>query len=251
MTDCSEKFEFDMLQMFYGEPYKVKDGIIIHQPTIGEIMEFGERRMFSSIRAFTGNTNTYRLELWNMGIDWTKITDYELFLTLVRGLKPTDTCLIFGDLDFTAFEPCKSPDTGEIILADVQRQIEIDESTYLHIASYLRVMFNHHPDTKKVKGRTAKEMVIEQDKQALEEALQSPNKSTLLPLISAMVNHPGFKYKKNELKEVGIVEFMDSVQRLQIYESTKSLMGGMYSGMLDTSKIDMNKELNWLRDMYS
>lgn len=43
--------------------------------------------------------------------------------------------------------------------------------------------------------------------------------STLLPLVSACVNHPGFKYKLQELRQMGICEFMDSVQRLQVYES--------------------------------
>ena len=72
----------------------------------------------------------------------------------------------------------------------------------------------------------------------------------MYPLISAMVNHPGFKYKKNELKEVGIVEFMDSVKRLQTYESVRALMSGMYSGMIDTSKLNLKEELNWMRDLY-
>ena len=65
-----------------------------------------------------------------------------------------------------------------------------------------------------------------------------------------MLNHPGFKYKKSELKEVGIVEFMDSVKRLQTYESVMALMSGMYSGMIDTKKLDLKEELNWMRDLY-
>jgi hypothetical protein len=69
-----------------------------------------------------------------------------------------------------------------------------------------------------------------------------------MPLISACINHPGFKYKLKELKEVGIVEFMDSVQRLQVYESTKSLMSGMYSGFADMSKVD-KKLFNFMRDL--
>jgi len=27
-------------------------------------------------------------------------------------------------------------------------------------------------------------------------------------------------------------------------------MSGMYSGFCDTSKMNLNKELNWLRDLY-
>lgn len=67
-------------------------------------------------------------------------------------------------------------------------------------------------------------------------------------MISACLNHPGFKYKKNELREVGLIEFMDSVQRLQIYESTTALLKGMYSGFIDTSKIK-SEEFNFMREI--
>jgi hypothetical protein len=63
-----------------------------------------------------------------------------------------------------------------------------------------------------------------------------------------MLNHPGFKYKKEELRNVGIVEFMDSVQRISTIVSTTALLQGMYSGMVDTSKIPKD-QFNWLRDL--
>ena len=63
-----------------------------------------------------------------------------------------------------------------------------------------------------------------------------------------MVNHPGFKYKLQELKDVNIIQFMDSVQRLQLYENTTALLKGIYSGMVDSSKIKQ-KDLNWLKDL--
>ena len=37
-----KKYSFDRLKMFFGEDYQVAEGIIISQPTIGEIMTFGE-----------------------------------------------------------------------------------------------------------------------------------------------------------------------------------------------------------------
>lgn len=74
------------------------------------------------------------------------------------------------------------------------------------------------------------------------------SKSFLLPLISSMVNHPGFKYKTNELKDIGIYQFMDSVNRLQVYENSTALLKGMYSGFIDTKQID-KKELNWMKDL--
>ena len=41
---------------------------------------------------------------------------------------------------------------------------------------------------------------------------------------------------------------MDAVQGAQIYVSTTSLLSGMYSGMVDTSKIN-KKEFNWMRSL--
>ena len=77
---------------------------------------------------------------------------------------------------------------------------------------------------------------------------QTEKKSNLLSMISFCLNHPGFKYKKSELKELGVVEFYDSVQRLLIYESTSALTKGIYSGFVDTSKIN-REEFDFMRDI--
>ena len=70
----------------------------------------------------------------------------------------------------------------------------------------------------------------------------------LFPLVSSCLNHPGFKYKKNELNEVGIVEFMDSVQRIQIYEQTTATLKGMMSGFVDGSKIKP-EQYNFMKEI--
>ena len=46
---------------------------------------------------------------------------------------------------------------------------------------------------------------------------------------------------------VGVCEFFDSVQRLQIYESATACMKGLYSGFVDGSKIKP-EEYNWLKE---
>lgn len=251
--------EIDELQMYFGDDYKVNDYITIHQPTIQEIVNFGESATYSSIAPFTGNPTSYRLQLWDAGIDWNKISDFDLFIMLVQSMTKETTSLIFGDFDFSILKPytyVNEQGENKTILADnpTNPKYIIDESLYLHIRSYIREMFDQHPKVEKAKGRMTKEMIIDEERMKLEmekrKKKDGVSRSFLLPLISGMVNHPGFKYKKNELKEIQIVEFMDSVKRLQIYESTRALMSGMYSGMLDTSKMNLNKELNWLRDLH-
>ena len=246
------KFEFDELQMYYGMDYKINDQITIKQPNIGEIIEFGEKKVYASIMPFVGNPTSYRLQLWDMGVDWNKISDFELFMMLVQGLKKEDTSLIFGDLDFSQLKPYTNTNDNSLVLANETLTFIVDEYTYMHIREYIRMLFQQYPKVEKAKGKSTKLSIIDEERMKIfndQKNNKNSNKSMYLPLISALVNHPGFKYKKNELKECGIYEFMDSVKRLQLYESTRALMSGMYSGMIDTSKMDLSKELNWLRDL--
>lgn len=251
-----KKYSFDRLQMFFGEDYQVAEGIVISQPTIGEIMIFGEDNFNQVLNPFVVNPTSLRVALWQQGKDWTEMSDYELFYQLILQLQltPKETSMIFGDLDFSKFNLYKRQNevNGElvedIVLLNHEQKVLIDEEIYNHMSSYLRTMFNIFPKVEKAKGKTTKEWMIEGD--IMNSKSQTERKSNLLSMISFCLNHPGFKYKKSELKELGVVEFYDSVQRLLIYESTSSLMKGIYSGFVDTSKID-KKEFDFMRGLDS
>lgn len=202
------------------------------------------------LNVFITNPTSYRLQLWDMGIDWNKISDYELFCMLFKGLNEQTTRLLFGDLNFQLFDLFnKETENGNTItLYNQSQNIEISEKTYRCISEYLRLMFNIYPKVEKAKGKSTKEWMIEEDRMNLLKDQEKGYKSMLLPLVSSCINHPGFKYKLNELRDIGVVQFMDSVQRLQIYESTVALNSGMYSGMCDLSKVD-KKLFNFMRDI--
>lgn len=280
--------QYDELQMYFGYDYYVTDKIKISQPTLGDIIDYGDTKFYTMVSTLCANPTSFRLQLWKKGIDWNTLSDWDLFLQIYKSFTPQDTSLILGELNLSWFEPHikkeeqnvinedkefkptiflvyiddKWRDENGLILQDKMKYFDfnnaiiIDEFVYTQMIEYIRDMFDIHPKVEKAKGRGTKEAIIEEDEMNLaiekkKNAKRKHNKSFLLPLISAMVNHSGFKYKKNELKEVGIVEFMDSVKRLQVYESTKALMSGMYSGMCDMSKIpDLNTKLNWTRDIY-
>lgn len=242
-------YNFNKLQMYFGLDYEVAEGITIHQPSIMDIVKYDDNKFYTMLNVFIGNPTNYRLALWDAGRDWNKITDYELFYNLIKDLDVKDTALLFGDLDFRLFKPFVQEKNGEVILINEKQNVAITEKIYFEIANYLRTMFNIFPKVEKVKGKTAKEWIIDEERMNLaQRQKENKNSSFLLPMISFALNHPGFKYNKEQLKDVGICEFMDSVQRLQIYESTSSLMKGMYSGFVDTSKID-KKEFNFMRDI--
>jgi len=59
-----------------------------------------------------------------MGIDWNIWSDFMLFVMLYKNIDPEVSKLMFGDLDFSKFEPLMkktdpdSEDDGELILWD-------------------------------------------------------------------------------------------------------------------------------------
>ena len=144
----------------------------------------------------------------------------------------------------------KVPDSEEPIpvLYDKINDIEINEQVYFHISQYLQTIFNIHPEEKLTDDSIMKRWFIDKDKRELKNRAnkETEGSSNLLPVISACVNHPGFKYKSSELIEVGVYEFYDSVKRLQVYESTTALQKGMYSGFVDGSKLK-SEDYNFMR----
>ena len=243
-------------KLYFGGDFEVNEKLIIHQPSIQEIIDIGEDNLFSVLNIFIGNTTMYRLPLWKKGVDWNKISDFELFSMLITSLEDNDAKrLLFGEFDFSKLKYATLKknnvndecDTEEMVLYDINENIIITEELYLYMREGLRYIFNIHPKTEFAKGKTTKEWIIQEEIEKNEKQKKSEPKEFFLPLISFCMNHPGFKYKSYELKKIGIVEFMDSVKQLQHNENVIALLHGVNSGFVDGEKIDPNK-FNFIRD---
>ena len=254
------KVDFDILQMYFGEPYVIDldntiGSITVYQPTMIDIVRIGEERFYQTLNIFVTNTTQYRVILWDLGIDWNTFTDFQLFVMMYKQIDPEVSRLLFGDLDFSKFEPIlkqRDPDDedGELILWNAEDEIEINSDVYNHFCQYLRIAFSIFPEEKITQTDMLKSWYITKDKRAIEHAKkkESTKQSGLQAIISSCVNHPGFKYKLRELKDVTVFEFYDAVSRLQIYEQSTALMKGMYSGFIDGSKIKP-EDYNFMREI--
>ena len=249
------KLEFDRLQMYFGKPYVVdlegvNGSVTIKMPIVGNVMMYGEKIFNETLSVFVTNTTSYRLALWDSGIDWNEISDFELFCMLYSRLDKGAVELMFDSLDFSKFKLSKTEKDGveQIVLYNEEDDIEINEDVYQYIHQYLQEVFNIFPIEKITHSKTMKEMYIKKDRAEFERTKDESKGSSIQALISSCVNHPGFKYKLNELTELGICEFYDSVKRLQIYESSTALMKGMYSGFVDSSKISADS-YNFMKEI--
>ena len=75
--------ENDDLSIYRGKDIIITDHIKIRQPTIGEIEEYGEKEYFSLISIFIATPFDMIAQLDQQGIDFTQITDFDLFRGLI------------------------------------------------------------------------------------------------------------------------------------------------------------------------
>ena len=154
--------DVDELQLYIGDDYVINDHIKVLQPTIKQIAEFGEKEFFSVVYTVTAIPSDMKANLWDIGLDWMEVDDFELFVMLSQTLTPDRTKLLFGDLDFTKLKPYNHPHIeDEIILADKETGALIDKMIYLRIVSYLRKAFNITPKVEKAANKMTKKILIE------------------------------------------------------------------------------------------
>lgn len=238
--------DVDDLQLYFGDDYIINDYIKITQPTIGEIVDYGEAKYFSMVYTLSAIPSDMKSQLWDMGLDWCEVEDFQLFMMLVQTLTPDRTSILFGDLDFSKLKPFRNSQNGDIVLADRETGIIIDQMIYLRIMSYLRKLHNIKPKIEKAANKTTKKILIEEDRQKLLIAKDKPFKSYLLPLISAIKVKQG--YTKDYVRNMGLYEFFDDVSRAQIIDQANHLLNGAYCGMADLTKVP-KQDFNWMREL--
>ena len=121
MTRCVEVGDLllinDELKIYRGEDYVVSNYIKIHQPTLNEICDYGERDYYSMVYNLTATPQSMKVQLWDMGVDYTTITPFELFYNILyKAYSQGKTSIIFGDLDFTRFQVMQRKDDESILL---------------------------------------------------------------------------------------------------------------------------------------
>lgn len=249
-------FEPDPLRVYRGRDFQIYPGLRLRQPTLGEIeggeaddAEGNERRFFQTVYTLMSTPTDLMAQLDMKGIRYEDITNYQLFMMLFPQMDQKDTKLLFGDkLNPKSFKPTPvANQPGRIVLSSQEDEITIDEVAYAAIVNYLSKVMNIKQTQFVKNGNEFTRMVrMEVAYEDMELAKNKPADSTLLNLISAMVNMEGFKYGWHDVWQMKIGAFMDSVRRIQTIISAKALLNGCYSGNIDTSKIDKN-QLNYLK----
>lgn len=245
----------DRLLLIKGEPYRITDVVSVNNPLLGQIAQFGEQRYFGLLTQICATSFDYRLSLEEAGVDYLTVSDWEMFYNSYLALPYEETQLLIPNVDFTKLRPARVNENGEVALVDKDGKIIINEYVYLEMVEFIRKCHGFERNYKVPGNKMARNIYMREAREAAERAKRNKNKpfdSYLEPLISALCNSEGFKYNFDTVWNLPIYTFMDATRRIQKIKSADHLMSGMYSGMLDLSKMNkgqLNKDLNWMGEL--
>lgn len=230
--------------------YEINDRIKIRKPTIRDIAKFGEQKYYSLLSAFVSVPSDLKAELDELGIDFTTISDWELFLLLVRQISKEDSTVWFEDgIDFTydMSNLYLNKENGQTVLI-TNDGVTIDINIYNKMATYLRAIHDIVVRRERPFNKLTKKVMLREARDKLAIARRKPYRSQLRNMISTVVNSEGGKYNYEEILDLDIVAFTDSVKRISCIVSTRALMQGSYSGMIDLKKIP-KESFDMMRDL--
>lgn len=242
----------DELKIYRGEDFVVSKHIRLHQPSLNEICEYGEQDYYSMIYQLTATPQSMKLQLWDSGIDYTVLTPYQLFYSILYKIYPQEkTSIIFGDLDISNFKIMQCHDNDKIILYQTinGEDVLMDEFTYNIIVNYLCKSHFIERDEKIPANESTKMILIEDARDEYNRNKTKENHSQLKNLISSMVNNEGFKYNHTQVWDMKINAFMDSVKRISKTKNAMLLLQSGYSGYGIPLKDIDKKQLNWLGEL--
>ena len=270
-------FDIDELKIYRGSDIPITNNIIVTQPTIDQIIEFGEKRYFQTVHCLTGVGADFKWQLWDyFNIDYTTIDDFELFKKMIwhslsskkhihkeltenrekyaeqlKNISEEELAemlvnplsLILKDIDLADFEEYKSDKSPETILYDKEHDITIDRFVYTRIVDAVRKIHGFKRNNEVPANEITKMDLIDDARDDAMAAAQKPYKSVLQPLISALAVKTG-QLGSESIWNTKIYMFFDSIKRINKIQDATLLLQGAYSGFASLKGVDKTR-LDW------
>ena len=232
------------LNLLYKQEYAINEHIKIQIPTVGEVLD-NEDDYYTMVTMLTAMPVDMMVQLDDIGVDFTAINEYELFLILFNALKDKDTSLIFGELDLKPFRSAVNPQNNTIVLRDKETGVVIDRGIQGRIASVLRKIHNLKRNNRKPANQEAREYMLQRAREKMRRRSKRMNDSQLEELIVAMVNTEQFHYGFEGTRELSIYQFNESVRQVIKKIDYDNRMHGVYAGTVNAKELSQD-DLNWL-----
>lgn len=239
--------QFNELDLLYGEDYCVNDYITIRHPTVRDVKKYNEEKYFSLVSAFISTPSDYKVQLYDMGINYSNLDEFEFFCSMKDRFAELDTSILFKDFQFGELVVGQRNDSEDILLYNEKTKAILDNYAYKVIVEYLCKM----NCLEKSHGKPANDEYLKYAVE-LERSKQRRNKnkqfkSIIKPYIVTLVNCKEFKYDYTTVLDLPIYTFHESARQIPSNKFYDGLICGIYSGNVMASKLSKD-ELNFIKN---
>lgn len=214
-------------------------------PTVGEILE-DEQNYYNIISSLTASPYQYMVQLNDVfHIDYTTITDYDLFKMLFSAYLQSDLSIVFGNLNISDFGIYRTNNQQDILISP-SSGIEINEKVYNDLANIIRKINLLEKVNYKPGNESAKKYLLEKERKKQKRNAKKPYEPYLEKLVIALVNTSEFPYDYDSCMDLSIYRFNQSFKQIQHKIAFDKTMIGVYAGTVDTSKLSNKDALTWI-----
>ena len=196
--------------------------------------------------SLTASPFQYMVQLDDMGIDYTQITDYQLFMMLFPMYAQSDLSLLFGDLNTSDFNVYVNQDDDNQVIYSPSNNIVIDELVYNDLSDMIRKINLFEKVKSKPGNESARKYLLEKERKKQKRNAKKPRFPYLEKMVIALVNTSEFPYNYETCMDLSIYKFNQSLQQIQRKIAFDNTMVGVYAGTVDTSKMTDKDALSWI-----
>lgn len=234
-----------------GDDYVINDKLVIHNPTIGEIKEFGEFNYVAMVNYIIMRPYDDMVALWDQGIDYETVTDFEMFIRNMKSpdMNPDVSKIFFGDLDFRNFEVTINPANDELILYD--GETIIDRYIYYQIVDFIRFINyidSDNPNEIKPGSESTKKYLIKRMRKKQEFNAKKIPKQNIASIVSSVINVPNTAYTYESVKALHIGQFYDCFYRIIKRDNSHYVKQAIYAGTISSKDVD-SSTLEWFESI--
>lgn len=269
-------FEYDELKIYRGKDIYITPKIVVSQPSLSDIEEFGEKRYFNSVHILTSVGADLKWQLWDYNqIDYTKIEDYDLFVQFISQLigskkklykeltenpekyenelkniseddleemliNPLSLVLNIDLADFIPMKAKLGEDNEQVILYNKEEDITIDRFVYTRLIDVIRKIHGFKRNNQIPANEITKRDLIDDARDEAMASTNKPYKSVLRSLISTLSVYCG-QCGDEKIWNMKINNFFEDIKRIGKIEDAHTLLQGAYSGFANLKGIDKSR----------
>ena len=226
--------------------YPLTDNLIVHIPLVSEIRSSyqDELEYYKLVSVFIKTPCDAMVELDDIGIDYTQVKEYELFIISMMSLL-NNKSEISSDINNWNL----TLENDDYVIVDNDNNVLINSNIYMSLADLLRQIVSTEKNMEyyKVPAEETRRYIIDRarlkQKRALERELRNGKKSSsaLDGVILLLVNNHNFKYNFETVGQITIYDLYACLRQIYSDREIDGLMSGYWSGNVDLKKVDSSK----------